>query len=168
MSFRGLLLTIAAIAVPVASWAQEPPEVEYQPVPCTVPDKAIALCAAVSDDVGVAKARIYFRKAGKKYFSFVEMVFGGINYCGTLPAPREGKVKSLEYYLQAVDTEYEAKRTSTFQMQVQAEGVCAFPPVEEDPEKARSIVVHATHKKQGKKLPKDFISTGVTFVPVGR
>jgi hypothetical protein len=153
---------------PLPAHADDPPEVEFQPAPCTVPDKPIALCAGVSDDIQVAKARIYFREAGRKYYSFVEMVFGGINYCGTIPAPKEGKIDSIEYYVQAVDSNYQAKRTSTYQMAIQAEGVCGFPPVEQDPDKASSIVVHATHKKQGKKLHKDFLDTGVTFIPVSR
>lgn len=168
MKKLGRLLACGALMSSVAAWADEPPEVEFQPAPCTVPDKAISLCAGISDDVEVAKARIYFRIAEKKYYSFVEMVFGGINYCGTLPAPREDKIKAIEYYLQAVDSDYQTKRTSTFQINVQAEGVCGFPPLEQDPQKAASIVVHATHKKQGKKLPKQFLSTGVQFVPVTR
>jgi len=153
---------------PLPAGADEPPEVDFQPAPCTIPDKPLSLCAGVSDDVQVAKARIYFREAGEKYYSFVEMVFGGINYCGTIPAPREGKIKSIEYYVQAIDSDYQAKRTSTYQMSIQAEGVCGFPPVERDPDKASSIVVHATHKKQGKKLPKEFLNVGVTFIPVNR
>ncbi len=146
----------------------DPPDVEFQPVPCSLPDRPIKLCGGISDDVQVAKASIYFRKARDKYFSYVEMTFGGLNYCGTLPAPKEGKVKSLEYYIQAVDTAYQATRSSTYQLAIQAEGVCQFPPVETDPARASAITVYATHKKQGKKLPKDFVDTGVTFVPVAR
>ncbi len=168
MKKLGHLLVCGALLSSVAARADEPPDVEFQPAPCTVPDRAMSLCAAISDDVEVAKARIYFRIAEKKYYSYVDMVFGGINYCGTLPAPREGKIKAIEYYLQAVDSDYQTKRTSTFQINVQAEGLCGFPPLEEDPQKAASIVVHATHKKQGKKLPKQFLSTGVKFVPVTR
>jgi len=168
MKKLGCLLACGVLVFSVAAWGDEPPEVEFQPAPCTVPDKTISLCAGISDDIEVVKARIYFRIAEKKYYSFVEMVFGGINYCGTLPAPREGKIKAIEYYLQAVDSDYQTKRTSTFLINVQAEGVCGFPPLEEDPQKAASIVVHATHKKQGKKLPKQFLNTGVQFVPVTR
>ena len=58
-----------------ASASAEPPAVEHQPVPCTVPDKALTLCANITDDGQVAKARIYFRSAGDKFYSFVDMVF---------------------------------------------------------------------------------------------
>jgi hypothetical protein len=94
------------------------------------------------------------------------MTFGGISYCGTLPAPREGKVKVIEYYLQAVDDQYQPTRTSTFQMNVQPEGMCEFPPIEKDAGKAAAIKVFATNRKQGNKMHDAFVTAGVTFVPV--
>jgi hypothetical protein len=149
-----------------AAAAAESPTVEHQPVPCTIPGKPVSLCASITDDNQVAKARIYFRPAGEKFYSYVEMSFGGINFCGTLPAPREGKTSAIEYYVQGVDDEYDAQRTSTFQMNILPEGVCEFPPVEKDAARAASIVVHATSSKQGKKLPDEFAAAGVSFVPV--
>jgi hypothetical protein len=94
------------------------------------------------------------------------MAFGGINFCATLPAPRDGKISAIEYYVQGVDDEYDAQRTSTFQMNVLPEGVCEFPPLEKDATRAASIVVHATSPRQGKKLPDGFAAAGVSFVPV--
>jgi hypothetical protein len=153
---------LALVAGPVAA---EPPSVEHQPSPCTVPEKPAHLCATITDDGQVAAARIYFRPAGEKFYSFVDMVFGGLSFCGNLPAPREGKVQTIEYYVQAVDDQFESQRTSTFNMNVGAE--CEFPPIEKDPGKAApAIVVHATNQKQGKKLPDEFVPTGVSFVPV--
>ena len=144
----------------------EPPSVEHQPVPCTVPDKSFSVCATITGDRQVAKSRVYFRAAGDKFYSFVEMVFGGLNFCATLPAPREGKLKTVEYYVQAVDDQYESTRTSTFQMIVQP--TCEFAPVEKDAAKAAAITVYATNKDQGKKLADAFQSAGVSFVPVVR
>jgi hypothetical protein len=166
MSARRPLALLMLVAA--AASAGESPTVEHQPLPCTIPGKPLSLCASITDDNQVAKARVYFRPAGEKFYSFVEMAFGGINFCGTLPAPREGKVSALEYYVQGVDDEYDAQRTSTFQMNVLPEGVCEFPPVEKDPAKAASIVVHATSSKQGKKLHDAFVAAGVSFVPVAR
>ena len=165
MSARPLLVLLM-MAAPVGSWAGESPTVEHQPVPCTVPARPLSLCASITDDNQVAKARVYFRPAGDKFYSFVEMTFGGINFCGTLPAPRAGKISALEYYVQGVDDEYDAQRTSTFQMNVLPEGQCDFPPVEKDPARAAAIVVHATSAKQGKKLDDAFVAAGVSFVPV--
>jgi hypothetical protein len=159
-------LLAAFVMAPVVAAAGESPTVEHQPVPCTIPGKPVSLCASITDDRQVAKARVYFRPAGEKFYSFVDMVFGGINFCGTLPAPRERKVDAIEYYVQGVDDEYDAQRTSTFQLNVLPEGVCEFPPVEKDAARAAAIVVHATSPKQGKKLDDAFVPTGVSFVPM--
>jgi len=163
---KAAILAAAALAVPLAAWADDPPVVEHQPAPCTIPGRVISLCANVSDDGEVARARIYFRRAGQDFYSFVDMEFGGINYCGALPAPLEGKVQSIEYYVQAVDNAYQPTRTSTYQLNLQPEGVCEFPPVEKDAQRAAAIRVFATNKKQGKKLDDAFSATGVTFVPI--
>ena len=162
----GLLISVLLVT-PGGAFADDPPAIDHQPVPCTVAGKAISLCAAISDDQNVSAARLYFRKAGKDYYSFADMTFGGINYCGTLPAPREGKLKVIEYYVQAVDDQFQAQRTSTFQLKVVSEGQCEFPPEEKDPKRLAAIKVFATSKKQGSKLDDAFDRTGVTYVPLG-
>jgi hypothetical protein len=159
-------LLAAPLVLAAASALADPPSVDHQPVPCTVAGQPFTVCATVTDDGEVARSRVYFKAEDAKFYSFVEMVFGGIEFCGTLPAPREGKVKTIEYYVQAVDDQYETVRTSTHLIALQPEGVCGFAPVEKDPAKAQAITVHATHQKQGKKLPDAFLATGVTFVPV--
>jgi hypothetical protein len=162
MRVRGLALALAVL--PLAARA-EAPIVEHQPSPCTVPDKPISLCATITDDNEVAKARLYFRKTGEKYWNVIDMAFGGISFCGTLPAPR-AKTAALEYYIQGIDDTYEAQRTSTYELRVQGEDQCGFPPVESDRQKASAITVYATHKKQGKKIDDGaFNPAGVTFVP---
>ena len=158
-------LGLALVLAPAVVLPAGPPAVEHQPALCTVPGRAVSLCAAISDDGSVTAARLYFRREGEKYYSFVDMSFTGLAYCGTLPAPREGKTKAIEYYVQAVDDDYEPTRTSTFRLPVEAEGVCEFPPLENDPERAASITVFATNRRQGKKLDGGFVRDGVTFVP---
>jgi len=158
----------AAISLAGVLASAEPPVVDHQPSPCTVPDKPISLCANVTDDGQVAKVRLYFRATGDKFYSFVDMVFGGLNFCGTLPGPRGGKVKSIDYYIQAVDDQFESTRTSTFQMAVQTEGTCEFPPLLKDTSRMGAITIYATHKDQGKKVPEGFQGAGVSFVPVVR
>jgi hypothetical protein len=161
---RILISALVLSLIPAIAPADDPPEIDFQPPSCTVPGKAISLCAFISDDNQIGAARVHFKRPKDKYFYYVDMIFGGINYCATLPAPSE-KAKKIEYYLKATDTpEYQMMRTSTYQLNVQPEGVCGFPPVEKDADKAASITVHAMHKKQGKKLPKEFVSTGVTYV----
>jgi len=54
-----IVLVAATLAV-----ADDPPAVDHQPALCTVAEKALSLCAAVSDDGNVAVARVYFRREG--------------------------------------------------------------------------------------------------------
>jgi len=164
MGTRALLAGLLLMCLAPLALADDPPVVEHQPVPCTVPEKPMSICASISDDAMVNVARVYFRARGEKYFSYAEMSFTGLQYCATLPAPREGKLEALEYYLQAVDDAFQVRRTSTFQMTVQSPEICGFPPLEKDPEKAASITVYATHEKQGDKLDGDFVREGVNFV----
>jgi hypothetical protein len=156
---------LALVLAPAPAGADAPPVVDHQPALCTVPGKAVSLCAAISDDGNVAAARLYFRREGEKYYSFVDMEFTGISYCGTLPPPREKKTKAIEYYVQAIDDSYEPTRTSTFRLPVEPEGACEFPPLEESPERAKAFTVYATSRHQGKKLDGGFLRDGVTFVP---
>ncbi len=155
---------LALVLLPGLAVADELPVVSHQPVLCTLPEKPLSLCAEVSDDHGVARARLYFRRAGEDYYAFVDMAFTGVAYCATLPAPH-AKTKAIEYYVQAVDDAYQPARSSTYQIQVQA--TCEFPPLERDPAKTAAIKVFATDRKQGRKLDGAFVPTGVTFVPVG-
>jgi hypothetical protein len=158
-------LLAAALALPPAA-AGEGPLVDHQSVPCTVGDRPYSICATITDDVQVSKARVYFRPEGEDFYSFIDMTFGGLRFCGTLPAPRARKVKRVEYYVQGLDDEYNAGRTGSYWLLIRPEGACDFPPVEKDPARTAAIVVYATHKKQGKKLPDAFDSAGVSFVPV--
>jgi len=156
---------VVLLLSPEASRAGEPPTVEHQPALCAELGKPLSLCAAISAEGNVATARLYFRRAGEDFYSFVNMAFTGVSYCGTLPGPRE-KTKAIEYYIQAVDDAYQPQRTSTFRLPIQPEGVCEFPPVEKDKAKAAAIKVSATNRKQGKKLDDGFDPTGVTFVAI--
>ena len=158
------LLAPALVLTAALAAANDPPAIDHVPALCTVADKPIALCAAISDDGNVAVARVYFRREGEDYYSFVPMTFTGVSWCGTLPAPRE-KAKTIEYYVNAVDDSYQPQRTSTFRLPVKPEGVCEFPPVV-DAAKAGAIKVYATNRKQGKKLDDAFAVAGVTFVPL--
>jgi hypothetical protein len=146
--------------------AFEPPLVRHQPVPCTVALRPFTLCANVTDDGQVSKVKLYFRPVGETFYSYVDMTFDGIRFCGTLPAPL--KTRSLEYYVEGVDDTFDPARTSTYVIRVEPEGVCDFAPVEKDPSRTASITVYATNKKQGKNPPSLFDRSGVSFVPVAR
>ena len=159
-------LCVVLVLPALLAFADDPPSIDHQPIPCSIPAKPISVCASITDDAMVAKAKLYFHPSDEKLYSWVEMTFSGLQFCGTLPAPREGKLKFIDYYIQAIDDQYQSQRTSTFQMAVQPEGVCEFPAVEKDAARLSSIKVYATNAKQGRKLHDAFDPTGVTFVPV--
>jgi hypothetical protein len=165
MKARPTLALLASVLAPGLALGDEPPTPLHQPSACTVPGRPIALCAKVTDDVQVAKARVYFKRAGEKFYGFVDMQFEGLQYCATLPAPRPDKAQSIEYYVQALDNAYQTNRTSTFLLQVLAPENCEFPPLEKDAGRAAAIVVYATSPKQGRKLSDAFVEAGVRFVP---
>lgn len=146
--------------------ANDPPSVEHQPAQCTLGSKPTELCASVLDDGDIAKVRVYFRKPGEKEYLVSEMAFEGARFCTTLPGVLLGKLRTLEYYIQATDTEFESKRTSTYELQIQTEDDCAFPAVQKDQKKAAAIRVFATSAKQGGKLPDYLDPAGVAFVPM--
>jgi len=150
------------------AFANDPPLVEHQPAQCSLIAKPIELCASVLDDGDIAKVRTYFRRPAEKEYLISEMTFEGARFCTTLPGVKAGKLRSLEYYIQAIDTEYESKRTSTYQLLIQSEEDCAFPATQKDPKKASAITVHATSGKQGSKLPDYLEPAGVTFVPIAK
>lgn len=160
-SLAGILLSSAASA----HAPNDPPSVEYQPAECALVGRPIELCATVLDDGDIAKVRAYFRKPGDKEFYAVEMAFGGARFCATLPAVKAGKLKTLEYYIQAIDTEYETKRTSNYQIQIQGEEECAFPAVQKDAKKAAAIVLQATSPRQGTKVPDYLEPAGISVLP---
>ena len=162
-----LKASLMSILAGTPAFANDPPLVEHQPAQCSIVGKATELCASVLDDGDIAKVRVYFRRPGEKEYLISEMTFEGARFCTTLPAVKTGKLRSLEYYIQAVDTEYESKRTSTYQLQMQTEEECAFPAVQKNAKKAAAIVVQATSAKQGSKVPDYLEPAGVTFVPAG-
>ena len=43
-----IVLAAGLLAVPLAARADDPPVIDHQPAPCTVPEKAISLCAGNS------------------------------------------------------------------------------------------------------------------------
>jgi len=162
---RAICSASLTITAALPALANDPPSVEHQPAQCSVVSKPIELCASVFDDGDIAKVRAYFRRPGDKEYLVTEMAFEGARFCTTLPGIKPGKLKSLEYYIQAIDTEYETKRTSTYQLQIQSEDECAFPAVQKDAKKASAITLHLTSTKQGTKVPDYLEPAGVTVVP---
>lgn len=167
--WTGPLIAVGLSAfAPMVFALNDPPSVEHQPAQCTLASKPSEICALVTDDGDIAKVRLYHRRPGDKDFFITEMEFTGAQFCGTLPGVKAGKAKAIEYYISAVDTEFESKRTSTYQLQIQSEAECGFPAIQKDAKKAAAIKLNATMTKQGVKPPDYFEPAGVTFVPVSK
>lgn len=146
------------LATPLAA---APPLIDHQEVSCSLPGKHPRICATIADDGVVKRAKIYFRAAGQSTFYWSEMSLDFRKFCATLPVP-EPEVKEVQYYLWAIDDGLEIERTKDLKMIVDADRTCDHPIIDEDPQRTAHLVVHATSRKQGKKL-RGFLPQGVDY-----
>ena len=161
------LVASLGVSTPAAG---EEPTIDHQPVICSIPGRNARICAQVLDDGEVKRVRTYFRayrpdkKKGDSAFYFTAMAFDGIQYCATLPIAK--KDRDLQYYIWAVDDQFDSTRTRNFDVSLAPEQSCAYPVVDDDPERTRNLTVNATSPDQGSKI-KEFESSGIkSFVPV--
>jgi hypothetical protein len=143
------------------------PLIDHQPVICSLPEKNPRICTYVADDGEVKRVRVYFRAEDQEAFYWSEMAFDGIQYCATLPVPGS-RVRSVDYYIWAIDDNFESQRTRTFTVSVAPHSPCEYPVFDEDPDRISQLVVYATSPKQGDSI-KDFEKDGIArFVPARR
>jgi hypothetical protein len=142
------LLGLPARAALPPNASSEEPAIDHQPVECSTPEKNTRLCAYVLDDGEVKRVRAYFRGEEQQAFYYIEMAFDGIQFCATLPVAKKG-VDSLEYYLWAVDDEFQSSRTRSYLVSLAPDAPCAFPVIDEEPERISNLKVYATSEKQG-------------------
>ena len=160
---RTLLFVLALTAAANGSRADEP-LIDHQPVVCSLPEKNPRICTYVADDGEVKKVRIYFRAQNQEAFYWSEMAFDGIQYCATLPVAKSN-VRNVDYYIWAIDNDFESQRTRTFTISVDPNTPCEYPVFDEDPGRISNLTVYATSPKQGDSI-KDFEKEGVVrFVP---
>ena len=160
----GFAFMIAGFAVVTFS---EEPLIDHQPVICSLPQKNPRICGFIADDGEVKKVRVYFRAQKQETFYWSEMVFDGIQYCATLPVAKDS-VRTVEYYIWAIDNDFETQRTRTYGISVEPDTPCEYPVFDEDPERVSNLAVYATSPKQGKSI-RDFEKEGiVTFVPAAK
>jgi len=143
--FAAGALLVAASAAAVA----DEPIVDHQGVPCNPPESFPRVCAFLADDGEVKAARVYFKTSSQERFYWVEMRYDGVEFCGTLPRPGRRQT-DVEYYVWAIDDEYTASRSDDVRMKI--DDSCAYPVVDEDPERTSNVVVHATSKRQGHQI----------------
>jgi hypothetical protein len=163
MAAVNVLFCVALVALGAAAHADEP-MVDHQPVECSVPEKNPRICAYVLDDGEVKRVRVYFRSNRQDAYYWSEMAFDGIQFCATLPVAK-GNIRAIDYYVWAVDDEFQITRTRPYEISMRESSSCSYPVIDEDPTRIASLVVNATSEKQGDKI-KDFEESSVaTFVP---
>ncbi len=143
------------------------PLVDHQPVACSLPQTNPRICSYVADDGEVKRVRAYFRAKGQDAYYWSDMVFDGIQYCATLPVAKSS-VSNVEYYVWAIDDEFESQRTRSYKISVRDTVACEYPIYDEDPDRVSNLVVNATSRKQGDEI-RDFEDKGIVrFVPVAK
>jgi hypothetical protein len=162
MAIRALF-GVALVAFGVYAFADEP-TLDHQPVECTVPDKNPRICAYVLDDGEIKRVRVYFRSNRQDAYYWSTMAFDGIQFCATLPLAK-GNVQAIDYYVWAVDDEFQITRTRPYEISLRKTSSCSYPVIDDDPERIAKLVVNATSGKQGDKI-KDFEPSSVSqFIP---
>jgi hypothetical protein len=157
-------LLLASLAALFPAPAEEP-TIDHQPVECSTPEKNTRICAYVLDDGEVKRVRAYFRAEKQEAFYWSDMAFDGIQFCATLPVAKKN-VSTLEYYVWAVDDGFQSVRTRTYPVSLSPTSPCAFPVVDEEPERIGKLVVNATSEKQGTSI-EEFEERGIIqFVPL--
>jgi hypothetical protein len=160
----GSLLLLSLSCLPSPALAEEP-TIDHQPVECSTPEKNTRICAYVLDDGEVKRVRAYFRAEKQEAFYWSDMAFDGIQFCATLPVAKKN-VSTLEYYVWAVDDGFQSVRTRTYPVSLSPTSPCAFPVVDEEPERIGKLVVNATSEKQGTSI-EEFEERGIIqFVPL--
>jgi hypothetical protein len=155
----------AAVLFSVQAAQNEEPTIDHQPVECSTPEKNARICAYVLDDGEVKRVRVYFRAEKQEAFYWSDMAFDGIQFCATLPVAKKS-VSTLEYYVWAVDDKFQSTRTRSNLVSLSPTAPCAFPVIDEEPERISNLVVNATSEKQGKAI-EEFEERGITqFVPL--
>jgi hypothetical protein len=139
---------LLALPALVSFAAADEPTIDHQPVECSTPEKNTRICAYVLDDGEVKRVRAYFRAEKQEAFYWSDMAFDGIQFCATLPVAKKD-VALLEYYIWAVDDQFQSTRTRSYPVSLSPTAPCAFPVIDEEPERISKLVVNATSEKQG-------------------
>lgn len=106
-----LALLTAMLAAPASAQENEAPAIRHDPPACGSAATRLRVCAYVVDETGIAQVRINFRARGTRAYYWTPMAFDGALYCAWLPAPLP-ETRAVEYYVEAVDDQFEPSRTA--------------------------------------------------------
>ncbi|NIT56060.1 MAG: hypothetical protein GWN00_07415, partial [Aliifodinibius sp.] len=83
-------------------FANQPPVISHIPIPTGQADQNILVEAIITDDVGIAKTILYYRRGGEQNFTMVSMDSIGSNFNAVIPAS-EVNSRGVEYFITASD-----------------------------------------------------------------
>ena len=133
----------APLALAALSWTQmdgspqenQPPVIQHDPQACAGAKARPRICGYVVDETGIAQVRVNFRASGARAHHWTPMTFDGALFCAWLPAPLP-ETRSVEYYLEAVDDQFEPSRTEDYALEVRSE----CPPPAQRPPQTPAVV----------------------------
>jgi hypothetical protein len=128
----------------------EAPAIRHDPPACGLAGQRLRVCAYVVDETGIAQVRLNFRAGGARAYHWTPMAFDGALYCAWLPAPLP-KTRTVEYYVEAVDDQFEPSRTADQTLAVRPDCPSSPPPDPAPP----PAVVGTTEVRQAA-LPEGF------------
>lgn len=97
------------------------PVIDHAGVGCIVAGRHPRIEARVSPAEGVARARVYFRASGTSAWYYVLMKPAAGVLQGALPKPAKA-TRSIDYYVEAVDSAFREARTAEFKPSVVEQG----------------------------------------------
>jgi uncharacterized repeat protein (TIGR02543 family) len=86
-----------------------PPAVAHSPVTSAVVSTALPITTAITDNIGVQEATLFYRTTGTSTFTSVAMTAAGSTYSATIPAGAVTKA-GVQYYLEASDAASNVRR----------------------------------------------------------
>ncbi len=135
-------------AQPVSPGSGQPPTIELDTGPCARPATRPWICARIFDDGTITKVRALFRARGSEPFYWTEMRFEGSRYCASLPLPSK-KTRAIDFYVEAVDDEYELSRSRDQQLEIDAGCKVEPAPEPEGPACVGTTTAHQPDKPAG-------------------
>jgi hypothetical protein len=111
MGFSLFALFTAMLVAPASAQDNEAPAIRHDPPACGAAAARLRVCAYVVDETGIAQVRLNFRARGTRAYHWTPMAFDGALYCAWLPAPLP-ETQAVEYYVEAVDDQFEPSRTA--------------------------------------------------------
>lgn len=116
VSVTPALCFLVCVANPIAA---QGPAIDHRAVGCVVAERYPVIDASLDPADSVSRARVYFRSSGTTDWYFVEMRREGPVFQAVLPKPLK-TTRSIDYYVQALDTAFAEGRTPEYQPAVVA------------------------------------------------